>query len=335
MARKLRDAVAVITGASSGIGRATALAFARRRAKVVLAARHERSLREVADECERLGATALVVPTDVRDQDAVEQLAQRAVATFGRIDVWINNAAVFMMGKLASVPPVAFRQLFDTNFFGPVNGARAAIPHLRESGGVLINVASMASTIGLPHGSAYVSSKWALRGLSECLRQELREDGVDVVTILPASVDTPLFEHAANYTGRAIKPMDPVYRPEQVARTIVARARRPRAEAPVGSVVNASRVLRTLLPTSTFERITAQQAERNHFLDRPSEDTPGNLNEPRPPFSVHGGWRDGKQPRMRLGKLALAAGLCLTAVPAARALARSRHRKRLLAALFD
>jgi NAD(P)-dependent dehydrogenase (short-subunit alcohol dehydrogenase family) len=334
MARKLRDSVVVITGASSGIGRATALAFARRRAKVVLAARHETSLRELAQECEALGTSALAVPTDVRDEAAVTQLAERAAAAFGRIDVWVNNAGVFMVGKLADVPSDAFRQVIDTNLFGAVNGARAALPHLAVSRGVLINVASMAATMGIPYGSAYVASKWALRGLSESLRQELRDDGVAVVTVLPASIDTPLFHHGANYTGKAVKPMEPVYPAEQVARTIVARARRPRPEAPVGAVVNASRVMRTLLPRETFEKMTARQTEKKHFADRHTEPDGGNLSGPQPPFTIEGGWMDSGRKRRRLGKLALTAGLLLAAVPAASALARSRQRRRVLATLF-
>jgi short-subunit dehydrogenase len=333
MARKLRGAVVVITGASSGIGRATALAFARRRAKLVLAARHEASLREVAAACEELGSDALVVSTDVRDEAAVTQLAQRAAAHFGKIDVWVNNAGVFMMGKLTAVPADAFRQLVETNFFGTVHGARAAIPHLEETRGVLINVAaSMASTMGIPYGSAYVSSKWAVRGLSESLRQELTPSGVEVVTVLPASIDTPLFQHGANYTGKTVKPMDPVYPADQVARTIVAAARRPRAEVSVGKVVNASRVLRTLMPTAAYQRMAARQAERKHFLDEPAPVRPGNLDRPQAPFSVEGGWRSGQ--RSGVGKVMLAAGLCLAALPAALSLARTRQRQRVLAALF-
>jgi NAD(P)-dependent dehydrogenase (short-subunit alcohol dehydrogenase family) len=335
MARRLRDAVVVITGASSGIGRATALAFARRGSKVVLASRHEPSLRVVAQECEDLGTSAIVAPTDVRDEAAVNELAERAAASFGRIDVWVNNAAVFMVGKLDQVPTAAFHQLIHTNLFGPLYGARAALPHLKQSKGVLINVASLAATMGVPYNSAYVSSKWALRGLSECLRQELLDEGVAVVTIMPASIDTPLFEHAANYTGRALKPMDPIYPPERVAATIVARARRPRAEVPVGKVVNASRVLRTVLPTATFERMVARKAERNHFVDRPTPPRQGNLEQPQPPFQVKGGWLDGQsRRRLGLGKMMLATGLCLAAIPAAVALGRTRQRQRLLAALL-
>ena len=174
MARQITGKVVVITGASSGIGRATALAFARQGANLVLAARDDESLRQVAAECETVGAPAIVVPTDVRDEQAVNELARRAVEAFDGIDVWVNNAAVYMLGRFENVPPESFRELYETNVFGTVNGCRAAIPYLRQSKGVLINVASMAATMGIPYGSAYNSSKWAVRGFADCLREELR-----------------------------------------------------------------------------------------------------------------------------------------------------------------
>jgi NAD(P)-dependent dehydrogenase (short-subunit alcohol dehydrogenase family) len=245
----------------------------------------------VAAECERAGTQAIAVPTDVRDEGAVFRLAERAETTFGGIDVWVNDAGVFLMGKLEQVPSDSFRQVIETNFFGTVNGARAAIPRLRARRGVLINVSSMASILGLPYGAAYVSSKWGVRGLSECLRQELRDEGIDVVTILPASIDTPLFEHAANYTGRGIRAMDPVYEARSVARAIIAAARRPRAEVLVGSSAKVARVLRSLLPTALFERGAARQADRKHLTTQPAGDTAGNLTAPQPPHAVSGGWR--------------------------------------------
>jgi short-subunit dehydrogenase len=256
------------------------------------------------------------------------------VSSFGQIDVWVNNAGVYLLGKFDRVPADAFRELVDTNFFGAVNGTRAALPHLKATRGVLINVASMASAITVPYGSAYVSSKWALRGFSASLRQELAAEGVEVVTVMPASIDTPLFEHAANYTGRVMQPMPPVYAAEDVARTIVASARRPRPEVPVGKVVNASRVLRTVLPARTHERLTARKAERDHFLAQPAPDRRGNLEQPAPPFAVDGGWRRRKREKGRTGKVVLAVGLALAAVPAALALAPARQRQRWLTAVL-
>jgi NAD(P)-dependent dehydrogenase (short-subunit alcohol dehydrogenase family) len=134
MGRKLDGAVVVVTGASSGIGRATGLAFAERGAQVVVAARRVDALEELARECQAAGGQALAVPTDVTDEAAVTALARRAVERFGRIDIWVNNAGVYLLGSLEATPPEAFRQVLETNFFAYVHGARAVLPHFRNQG---------------------------------------------------------------------------------------------------------------------------------------------------------------------------------------------------------
>ncbi|HYO72361.1 MAG TPA: SDR family oxidoreductase, partial [Archangium sp.] len=239
MSRKLQGSVVVITGASSGIGRATALAFARHGAKVVLAARNPQPLHEVASQCAELGGEALVVPTDVTDEAAVKELAHRAVERFGRLDVWVNNAAVTGFGFFEDTPPDVFRRIIDTNFFGYVHGARAALPYFHDQGsGVLINNTSMVAKLSEPYLSAYAASKHAIRGLAQSLRQELvvtKARDIHVCAVMPATIDTPFFQHAANYTGRAAKAMPPVYPAERVARAIVGMARWPRREMFVGN----------------------------------------------------------------------------------------------------
>src|SRR5215217_6044941 len=207
MTRNLENAVVVITGASSGIGRATALAFAQRGAHVVVAARREAPLDVLVGECQRLGARALAVPTDVANPEAVEQLARRAEWEYGRIDVWINNAGVYLAGRFEDVPPEDFQRLIDVNFWGVVHGTRAALPRLRRTHGALINTASVAGTSAYPYFSAYVASKWAVRGFTATVREENLGTGIEVCAVLPASIDTPLFRHAGNYTGWAMKAM--------------------------------------------------------------------------------------------------------------------------------
>src|SRR5205085_11268906 len=282
MRRKLRDSVVVITGASSGIGRAAALAFARRGATVVIAARRQLPLRQVADECKRLVGRSLAVPTDVTDAAAVQNLARRAIETFGRIDIWVNNAAVTLFGRLDETPSEPYRRVIETNLFGYVHGARAVLPYFREQrSGILINVASVVGKVGQPFTSAYVASKFGIVGLSECLRQEVRDaEDIHVCTILAPSTDTPLLHQAANYLGRAPKPLQPLSDPEEVAEMIVGCAERPQREV-VDTLGRLVLLFHSSMPRLA-ERVIARKVERDHFDDRPAAPTPGNLFEPLP-----------------------------------------------------
>src|SRR5207253_2681943 len=175
-----REKIVVITGASSGIGRATALELARRGAKLVLAARRREALRDTARSCGWHRAQVAAVECDVSDAAEVLRVAALAIDLFGRIDVWINNAGVYAMGAFDEVPEEVHERIFEVNYFGVVNGARAALPHLRESRGVLLNVNSALGRVGSPYLTAYVASKHAVRGFSEALRDEERRNGVAV-----------------------------------------------------------------------------------------------------------------------------------------------------------
>lgn len=293
MKTPVQDSVVVITGASSGIGRAAALMFARRGATVVVTARGEEALKDVVEECNQLGGRAMAVPADVTDQNAVLEVARKAVETFGKIDVWVNNAAVTMFGRVEEAPYEACRKVLETNLFGYLHGARAALPYFREQGrGILINISSQVGKIGSPYASLYSTSKFAVNGLSESLRMEVADaPGIHVCTVLPASVDTPLFQHGANYTGRAVKPIDPVYSVQQVAETILKLAEHPRREVMVGHAARQIHVMRTLAPPLA-EKLMARQVDRNHFEDRGSPATDGNLFHPMEHWnSVTGGWQ--------------------------------------------
>ncbi|MDP8922972.1 MAG: SDR family NAD(P)-dependent oxidoreductase, partial [Chloroflexota bacterium] len=227
----------------------------------------------------------------------VEQLARRAEERFGGIDVWINNAGVYLAGRFEDTPPDAFRRVIEVNFFGYVNGARVALPRLRARRGVLINNASVAAAATYPYFSAYVASKWAVRGWSATLRQELFDSGVDVCTILPASIDTPLFQHAANYTGWFLKAMNPVYTPEMVADAMIRCAERPTREVIVGGAGRMMAAQWTLAPRLA-ERMFRVQAESDHFRqDQRVAPTPGTLFEPmREGTDTTGGWGGSRLP---------------------------------------
>lgn len=294
MSREIRDSVVVITGASSGIGRATALEFAREGAQLVLAARNKGALKDAAEECEDLGAKTLVVQADVADEDQVERLARKAVDKFDRIDVWVNNAGVGLYSRLEDTPREAYYRLLDTNLMGVIHGSRCAVRQFRrQNSGVLINVSSVASVGRFPYNTYYTISKAGVSSLGDSLRRELLDTGIDVCTVLPASTDTPFFQHAANFAGRAVQPMGSIDPPEKVAREIVEAARNPKANVMVSKQGYALGTLSIAAP-ALFDRAARKMTEKGHFQDKPQADTFGNVLKSVPPYDINGGWRERK-----------------------------------------
>jgi NAD(P)-dependent dehydrogenase (short-subunit alcohol dehydrogenase family) len=301
---RVRESVAVITGASSGIGRATALVLASRGAGVVLVARREGPLHDVSRECEAAGGRAVVARADVTDAAAVEAAARRAVERFGRIDAWVNTAAVSVFAPFEEIPLDDFRRVLDVNVMGYVHGARAALPPMRERGkGVIVNVSSIVAEVPQPYTHAYVMSKAAVRMLGASLRQELRlrgARGIKVCTVMPATIDTPLFQHAANYTGRKAKAMPPVYPAERVARAIVGVIRFPRREVIVGPAGRNLFMQWKLTPGLTEWQMAIQVDNLHLSRSQPAPPTAGNLYEPAPGSgSVDGGWHGRRRTALR------------------------------------
>ena len=253
--RRTEGEVVVITGASSGIGRATAGLFADAGARLVLAGRDEGTLTAVALECRARGALVITVPTDTASEQAVISLADRAVEDFGRIDVWVGNASLYSFGSFEQTPSEVFDRLIDVNLKGQVYGARAALRVFRTQGsGTLVSVASVYSRITAPLVSPYVTSKFGLLGFLEILRMELLDSpGIHVCAVLPATIDTPIHQHAANYTGHPVRPLPPVTDPVRVARTIIAVSRRPRRVVQVGRIQSATVYFRAVAP-ALYER---------------------------------------------------------------------------------
>ncbi|WP_213816596.1 SDR family oxidoreductase [Glaciihabitans sp. dw_435] len=308
--------VIVITGASSGIGRATSLRFARRGANLVLASRDRAALEMLADECVRLGADAIAVPTDVTSNDDVEALGRIAVGSFGQIDVWVNGAGIGLFATVDTAPLDEFRRVLDVNIMGVVHGSRVALKVMKkQKRGTIINIGSIIGEIATPYTSAYGMSKAAVRSLGVAIGRELKIEGfrrVRISTILPPTIDTPFFAHAANYSGRTARAIPPVYPPELIAKTIERMAKSPRPEIVVGFLGRAFTRQHRLAPRIVEAEMSAlvnvtQRPHRSH-----AEDTSGAVFEPElgEDKTVNGGWHGAARYRGR--KL-----LVLTAVVAA------------------
>ena len=227
----LTGRVAVITGASSGIGAATALAFARAGMPVVLGARRAERLRELAERIENTGGRARPVPTDVVQSDQVERLVAEAVEAFGRLDVLVNNAGVGYFAPLASTPAAEAAYLFDVNVLGTLHGIRAAVPIMRRQGaGHIITVSSIVGKRAMPGQGVYAATKFAQVALSEALRLELAGSNIRASLICPVSTTTEFFAVAAARSPMKFAPTGPIYSAEQVAAAILRCVRRPRPE---------------------------------------------------------------------------------------------------------
>ena len=282
--KPIREQVIVITGATSGIGLATARLAAKRGARVVLAARGKKDLKRVAREIEKKGGEAAYVVADVAERDDVERIARTAERAFGGFDTWINNAGVSIYGRIEETPLEDARRLFDVNYWGVVHGSLVAAERLRGRGGAIINLGSVTSERALPLQGQYSASKQAIKGFTDALRVELERERapISVTLVKPSSIDTPYTEHARNLLDDGAVPNvpPPVYAPRTVARTLLRCAERPTREITVGGGGRMLEALGHLAPrlvdryagTALFE----QQREREpdgHARGRRRRDT--------------------------------------------------------------
>ena len=226
----------LVTGASSGVGAAAALAFARRGCDVAVLARSRPGLEIVAERVRGCGARALVLETDVSDATAVSAAVAETVAAWGGIDVVVTNAAAMAFGAFADVPAADFDRTVGVTFLGAVNVVRASLPALEASGGILVAVGSINGRTPLPSFSAYAASKAALRSFLQSLRIELRAQGspVRVSIVNPGAIDTPVWRSVTSATGRLPRRPPEGYRADVIADAVVAMARRPQREVTVG-----------------------------------------------------------------------------------------------------
>jgi short-subunit dehydrogenase len=287
--KPLNEQVIVVTGASSGIGLATARMAARGGAKVVLAARSEHTLREIVAQMEAQGCEAIYVVADVANKADVEAIASAAVARFGRIDTWVNDAGVSIYGRLDEVTDGDSRRLFETNFWGVVNGSLVALPHLKQQGGALINVGSEVSEAVVPLQGMYSSSKHAVKGFTDSLRLEVEEldhAPVSVTLVQPTAVDTPYPQHAKNYLDKEPRLPAPQIDPTHVARAILSAACKPRRDVKVGLGARINTLLAKLAP-KIGDKLSVRRAGQQTY-DEPPRNPEGTLFRPGEEGHEHG-----------------------------------------------
>jgi NAD(P)-dependent dehydrogenase (short-subunit alcohol dehydrogenase family) len=291
--KPVQDQVVVLLGASSGIGRASALRLAAEGARLVVAARSGPKLESLVDQIHADGGRATAVVADVSDLRQVEAVAEAAVATYGRIDTWVNLAGVAVFAPFEQTTDEEFRRVIDVNLMGQVNGARAALPHLRRDGGSLVCVSSMGAKRGIPLQTAYCASKHAIDGFVESLRAELQHDGVPVnlTNIMPATIDTPLFDNARTKLGVKPTAPPPVYHVDVVVDAIVHAAQHPARDIVVGGAAKALIVLESLAPR-VLDTLLRNVGYRLHYTGDPKpEGSPDNLFEPVPGHDTAQGTR--------------------------------------------
>ncbi|WP_071885518.1 SDR family oxidoreductase [Rufibacter tibetensis] len=290
--KPIQEQVIVITGASSGIGLATAQAAAKKGATVILVSRNREALLDIEQQIRNEGGKAYHCVADVGRKEEVQWIADVAIKECGGFDTWVNNAGLSVYGRIDEVSDEDNRRLFDTNFWGIVYGSQLAAKHLREKGGAIINVGSEVSDVAVPLQGMYAASKHAVKGFTDALRIELMEDKapVSVTLIKPAGIDTPFPEHAKNYTGKAQTLPAPVYKPEEVANAILHAAEHPYRDIMVGGGAKVMSALNKRFPAA-MDWVSSKIMTQEQLRDEPPVNSEGSLHRPSSDGNVRGNYQ--------------------------------------------
>ena len=284
----------LITGASSGIGRATAVELAGRGAQLVLVARGDEPLADTAEEAHAAGAAAAIVcPADVLDEDAFRAAVETAVDRFGRLDAVIHAAQVMAYGTIEQVPREVFERVVETAMHGTASVARVVLPVFRKQGaGHLVVVNSLLGNVAAPLMGSYVAAKWGQLGLVRVLQMEVRDaPGVSVSAVQPGGVNTPIYFQGASWTGSTGRPPPPVYSPQRVARTVLSTLDRPRRVVQAGLFNPLITAGFRLLP-GVYDYLVGPLLQRMAIADDDVPPTEGNVFESRPAGNAtEGHWR--------------------------------------------
>jgi NAD(P)-dependent dehydrogenase (short-subunit alcohol dehydrogenase family) len=282
--KPVEEQVVVLMGASSGIGRESALRFARKGARVVVSARGEEGLDSLVQEIRGKGGEAIAVPADTSEFDQVKAVADRAVREYGRLDTWVHLAAVGLFATFEQTTPEEFERVIDVNLMGQVYGAMAALPHIKREGrGALIHISSVEAKRSFPLHSAYGASKHGIDGFLEALRVELRHEGwpISVTQVMPATINTPFFDKGRSKVGVKAVGIPPIYEPGTVADIILYAAENPARDLVCGGAAQALILNQRLSPRMLDAVLTTRAGFAPQKTEEPrSEDDPDNLYAP-------------------------------------------------------
>jgi NAD(P)-dependent dehydrogenase (short-subunit alcohol dehydrogenase family) len=281
--KPIEQQVVAVVGASSGIGRETALQLAKRGAKVVVAARSESGLTSLVKEIEQFGSEAIAVTADVAECDQVQQIADATIDRFGRLDTWVHAAATAVISPFEQVTPAEFKRVIDVNLMGPVYAAMAALPLLRRTGrGAFIAISSVEARRSMPLQTSYSASKHGLEGFLDGLRAELKHEGVpiSITNVMPSVINTPFYNKARTKLGVKPTGVPPYYQPSLVAEAILHAAEYPTRDMIVGDVGRAVDLLQKIAPdlVDTLVGAIAIPGQRTQTIK--AVDDPNNLFEP-------------------------------------------------------